>query len=443
MRIDPHLNPELNAMLEGANRPDLIRDGFDVDAEAVRELLEEQDRLHPGTSCLWKEAHAVYSAYFRNKPKPAASIELDPPATPEEGQTKVFRAMNAFLADSAVTREAVTGGLKALASTIADESKATLDALAALADSTVTVTNKSIDRITGSIASNTDATVAAADVIAASMRLAADQISDSERQTATAVRAVRDAHGETNAHLGAIGKGLADLAFQQGKDATAVRSLLLDVKNEAGVAATAQAGRDVEIRGVIQSGMAELIKSARRREMAGYGRLILLIAILLAVALRGNAQSSVIQGQGSAGTPKGGVVTVQGAPGGTALPVAAAVSTAADGALTCYISSTASTNATSCKGSAGNVYGIYIINTTTTNYFLRMYNSSSSPTCSSATGFVETVVALGASANGGGISRMQAPQAFSTGIGFCLTGGGSSTDNTNAATGVYITILYK
>jgi hypothetical protein len=32
---------------------------------------------------------------------------------------------------------------------------------------------------------------------------------------------------------------------------------------------------------------------------------------------------------------------------------------------------------------------------------------------------------------------------YGTGIGFCLTGGGGSTDNTNAATGVYITIGYK
>lgn len=112
-------------------------------------------------------------------------------------------------------------------------------------------------------------------------------------------------------------------------------------------------------------------------------------------------------------------------------------------ASTCYLTSAATTNATNCKGAAGNVIGVYVTNTTTTNYFLRLYNLSSAPTCSSSTGFVETIPALGAAANGGGISRPQVLQAFSTGIGFCLTGGGSSTDNTNAATGVYITILYK
>jgi hypothetical protein len=35
------------------------------------------------------------------------------------------------------------------------------------------------------------------------------------------------------------------------------------------------------------------------------------------------------------------------------------------------------------------------------------------------------------------------PVGYTTGIAFCFTGGGSSTDNTNAATGVYLTLYYK
>jgi hypothetical protein len=124
------------------------------------------------------------------------------------------------------------------------------------------------------------------------------------------------------------------------------------------------------------------------------------------------------------------------------IPVATATTT--DATSTCYTASAASTNSTNCKASAGNLYAIHVTNTTTTNYFLRLYNSGSAPTCSSATGFVETVPALGASANGGVNGRVnQIPQGFSSGIGFCLTGGSSSTDNTNAATGVTITLLYK
>lgn len=118
--------------------------------------------------------------------------------------------------------------------------------------------------------------------------------------------------------------------------------------------------------------------------------------------------------------------------------------TTTDALSTCYLTSAATTNATSCKGSAGNVYAIHVTNTTTTNYFLRTYNLATAPTCSSATGFVETIPALGATANGGVNGRINgAPQGYSTGIGFCLTGGGTSTDNTNAAVGVYITIEYK
>lgn len=120
------------------------------------------------------------------------------------------------------------------------------------------------------------------------------------------------------------------------------------------------------------------------------------------------------------------------------------VATTANAALTSYTTSAASTNSTSVKGSAGNVYGISAINTTSTIYYLRMYNSSSAPTCSSATGFIESLPIPNAAGAGAGFVRMSVvSQGYTTGIGFCITGGGGSTDNTNAATGVYVTILYK
>jgi hypothetical protein len=113
------------------------------------------------------------------------------------------------------------------------------------------------------------------------------------------------------------------------------------------------------------------------------------------------------------------------------------------GLSTSYITSAASTNSTNVKASAGQVYVIHVTNTTATLYYLRMYNLSSAPTCSSATGFVETIP-VPASATGAGFVRpIDLGQTYSTGIGYCLTGGGSSTDNTSAATGVYISILYK
>lgn len=115
-----------------------------------------------------------------------------------------------------------------------------------------------------------------------------------------------------------------------------------------------------------------------------------------------------------------------------------------NGASTCVVQSAASTNATNCKGAAGLLYGVEVINTTSTIYYLRLYNLSSAPTCSSATGFIRTIPVPHGSGAGAGIANFYTVgETYGTGIGFCLTGGGSSTDNTNAATGVYITLHYK
>ena len=114
--------------------------------------------------------------------------------------------------------------------------------------------------------------------------------------------------------------------------------------------------------------------------------------------------------------------------------------------LTSYTAAGASTNATSVKGSAGTVYHYTLTNTTTTIYYLRMYNLASAPTCSSSTGYVATIPIPPAAAAGGAGGReipQNIGQAFTTGVGFCITGGSGSTDNTNAATGVFVEILYK
>lgn len=126
---------------------------------------------------------------------------------------------------------------------------------------------------------------------------------------------------------------------------------------------------------------------------------------------------------------------------------ASAVGTSSTAAASgCYLVSAASTNSTSCKGSAGNLYGFRFINTTTTVYYLRMYNTAAAPTCSSATGFIESIPIppAGAAGQAGGFVEMSdIPINYGTGIGFCLTGGSSSTDNTNAATGVFGKVVYK
>lgn len=124
------------------------------------------------------------------------------------------------------------------------------------------------------------------------------------------------------------------------------------------------------------------------------------------------------------------------------VPTASSVTNGA--ATSCSLQSAASTNSTNCKASAGNIYHIEAINTTSTIYYLRLYNLASAPTCSSSTGFVRSIPIPHNSGNGAGFeSEMGVGESYSTGISFCLTGGGSSTDNTNAATGVYLNINYK
>lgn len=112
----------------------------------------------------------------------------------------------------------------------------------------------------------------------------------------------------------------------------------------------------------------------------------------------------------------------------------------------CNILSAATTNSTSCKGSAGNFYGFELYNTTTTVYYLRFYNTATAPTCSSATGFIRSIPippAAAAGQVGGALSNQVFPVNYTTGIGYCITGGSSSTDNTNAAVGIFGEIRFK
>jgi hypothetical protein len=88
-----------------------------------------------------------------------------------------------------------------------------------------------------------------------------------------------------------------------------------------------------------------------------------------------------------------------------------ATASTTDATVECPIVSAATNNATNCKASPGNLYGYEIYNTTTTTYYLRLYNTASAPTCSSATGFVRSIPIPAASAagQGGGEVLLGAP----------------------------------
>ena len=103
--------------------------------------------------------------------------------------------------------------------------------------------------------------------------------------------------------------------------------------------------------------------------------------------------------------------------------------------------STASTNSTLVIAGAHTLCHIEVINTTATIAYLRMYDSGTAPTCSSSTGAGAVRPALAT----GGVAPSFPPQgvAYANGISFCISGGGSKTDNTNAVAGVYIVGSYK
>lgn len=111
-----------------------------------------------------------------------------------------------------------------------------------------------------------------------------------------------------------------------------------------------------------------------------------------------------------------------------------------------YDAADASTNSTNIENSSGTIYHISLSNTTTTVYYLRLYNTSSAPTCSSATGYVESIPIPPAAA-AGQVGGREIPynigKAFSTGISYCITASSGSTANDNAAAGVFVSILWK
>ena len=156
-----------------------------------------------------------------------------------------------------------------------------------------------------------------------------------------------------------------------------------------------------------------------------------------------NVGSLVIAGQGAAGSPSGGILSVQGVTSGT--PVAVSLSGAVSGGCLPFHGASggtsASNNATLVKNSAGEWCVLSPINTSTSIGYLKLYDSSSSPTCSSATNLkhVYPVPPAQASGQAGGFTLpMPSGEQYSNGLAYCVVGGGLDTDNSNAPTGIFI-----
>lgn len=97
------------------------------------------------------------------------------------------------------------------------------------------------------------------------------------------------------------------------------------------------------------------------------------------------------------------------------------------------------TNATSVKGSAGQLYKIEITNNSTNIGYLKIYNTASAPTAGSGT----PVIRIMCPVSGGAFSSFSdVGVAFSSGIGFTFTGGIADADTTSVAASAFIVNLY-
>jgi len=113
------------------------------------------------------------------------------------------------------------------------------------------------------------------------------------------------------------------------------------------------------------------------------------------------------------------------------------------GPTTARIKSASGTNATSVKASAGQVYGWYLFNNTSSVISLHLYNTAGTPTAGSGTPLFTVPVP----ANGGCVVEFDMGVPFGTGIGYTITKGATSPSDTDtgacAADDLHGVLLYK
>ena len=113
------------------------------------------------------------------------------------------------------------------------------------------------------------------------------------------------------------------------------------------------------------------------------------------------------------------------------------------GASISRVISAASTNATTIKGSAGQVYGVLCFNTNAAARYLKLYNKATSPTVGTDTPVITITIPGGTT--GGGVS-FELPQgiAFATGIASAITTGAADADTGAVASAEIIAhVFYK
>lgn len=131
-----------------------------------------------------------------------------------------------------------------------------------------------------------------------------------------------------------------------------------------------------------------------------------------------------------------------------ALRIAAVLAASLIGSLSAFAQSLpvgylsqANNNSTLVQSGRVLLTAVLPINTTTTVYYLKLYDTATAPTCGTDTPKWRIPIPYGASNSGGGVALPETNGLlFSKGLGFCLVGGIADNDNSNAATGIVINI---
>jgi hypothetical protein len=109
-----------------------------------------------------------------------------------------------------------------------------------------------------------------------------------------------------------------------------------------------------------------------------------------------------------------------------------------------HLVAAASNNATSLKGSAGQLYGASIYNNTTYPVYLKFCNKATACTCGTNSGSDTILYTVAVQAGTEREIHTEEGIAFSTGIAYCVVKGMTDTDNTSlAANDAVVDLLYK
>jgi hypothetical protein len=121
-----------------------------------------------------------------------------------------------------------------------------------------------------------------------------------------------------------------------------------------------------------------------------------------------------------------------------ALMLLAAIRPAAAQSAPVHYLSTASTNAQLVKAGRTRIKILLPVNTTSTIYYLHLYNLATTPLCGTSPVVWTVPVPQATGAGAGAVIPIPDGLQFPLGLGFCLTGGIADNDNTSAAAGVVI-----